>query len=218
MQPLMAPSGEVDVAAVWAALEDGHAAMAAFRDDAFDKWHAKTSLASGAARSATPTAPGGLRALNQAVSAQVAAALRDHHRARRRCAPLASAVAPPLCEAPPSAGRGNDGEDNGLEPPTGDDPPRDEDVYDDAEFYAQLLKQLLDASGGGDTYGGPGMRGTAPKQRKAVDRRASKGRKLRFAILDKLVNFMAPLPATLPPMADQLLGRLFGQATTPIDV
>jgi protein AATF/BFR2 len=32
----------------------------------------------------------------------------------------------------------------------------------------------------------------APKRRKAVDRRASKGRKLRFHVHDKLVNFMAP--------------------------
>jgi protein AATF/BFR2 len=32
----------------------------------------------------------------------------------------------------------------------------------------------------------------APKRRKAVDRRASKGRKLRFHVHDKLVSFMAP--------------------------
>jgi protein AATF/BFR2 len=32
----------------------------------------------------------------------------------------------------------------------------------------------------------------APKRRKVVDRRASKGRKLRFHVHDKLVNFMSP--------------------------
>lgn len=32
----------------------------------------------------------------------------------------------------------------------------------------------------------------APKRRKIVDRRASKGRRLRFHVHEKLVNFMAP--------------------------
>jgi protein AATF/BFR2 len=31
------------------------------------------------------------------------------------------------------------------------------------------------------------------KKRKAVDRRASKGRKIRYTVIDKLVNFMVPV-------------------------
>ena len=190
--------------AVWAILEEGHSRMCAFRDDAFDRWHTKTSLATGVAHTS-----GGLKALNQAVSAQVASALVDDHRARRRCAPVASAVPPPLCELPPMAQQ-QDGA-------SAEDPPRDEDLYDDAEFYAQLLRQLLDAggAGGGDAAASAGA---SAKQRKVVDRRASKGRKLRFAVMDKLVSFMPVVPASLPPMTEQLFGRLFGVEAIPIDV
>lgn len=47
------------------------------------------------------------------------------------------------------------------------------------------------------------------KRRKVVDRRASKGRKLRFHTMDKLVGFMAPRELILPPFAEQLFGNLF---------
>ena len=204
-----AAGSDVDAEAVWATLESGHARMEAFRDDAFDRWHAKTSLVSSAAASGGS----GLRALNQSVSAQVVATLRDDHRARRRCAPLVSTVPPPLCEpasrmpVDASAARGGEQEE---------DPPRDEDLYDDADFYAQLLRHLLD--GGGPDAVGAATRGGGSKQRKAADRRSSKGRKLRFAVMDKLVNFMVPVAASLPPVAEQLFSRLWGKEATPIAV
>lgn len=49
-----------------------------------------------------------------------------------------------------------------------------------------------------------------PKQRKAVDRRASKGRKLRYHVHPKLVNFMAPVELQAPQYAAQLFSNLFG--------
>jgi protein AATF/BFR2 len=136
--------------------------------------------------------------------------LRDSARARLRAAPLASAAPPRLCEPPaappalPSAVGGGGGSDAAASAA-----PRDAESYDDAEFYAQLLKELLEASGPG---GGGGAAARAPKQRKVVDRHASKGRRLRYAVVDKLVNFMAPQPMARPPNAEQLLRRLFGAA------
>ena len=50
------------------------------------------------------------------------------------------------------------------------------------------------------------------KKRKQVDRRASKGRKLRYHIQDKLVNFMAPVEPAGHEIAAQLFGSLFGGA------
>jgi hypothetical protein len=49
-----------------------------------------------------------------------------------------------------------------------------------------------------------------PKQRKAVDRRASKGRRLRYHVHDKLVSFMAPVELDAPQFAPQLFSHLFG--------
>ena len=48
------------------------------------------------------------------------------------------------------------------------------------------------------------------KKRKQVDRRASKGRKLRYHVQDKLVNFMAPVEQAGHEIAAQLFGSLFG--------
>ena len=132
--------------------------------------------------------------------------LRDSARARLRAAPLASAAPPRMCEVPAEAPAA-------VAAPAGlgdaTSAARDAESYDDAEFYAQLLKELLEASGG--AAGGPAAP-RAPKQRKLVDRRASKGRRLRYAVVDKLVNFMVPVPLSLPPNAEQLLRRLFGAA------
>ncbi len=50
------------------------------------------------------------------------------------------------------------------------------------------------------------------KRRKQVDRRASKGRKLRYHVHEKLVNFVAPRqPAVEPAFAAQLFANLFGR-------
>lgn len=61
----------------------------------------------------------------------------------------------------------------------------------------------------------------APKRRKTVDRRASKGRKLRFHVHDKLVNFMAPASESYGGSGDSngvgpaLFTNLFGQRHQP---
>lgn len=46
-----------------------------------------------------------------------------------------------------------------------------------------------------------------------MDRRASKGRKLRYQVMEKLVHFMAPVQRSEPPaLAAQLFANLFGQS------
>lgn len=46
-----------------------------------------------------------------------------------------------------------------------------------------------------------------------MDRRASKGRKLRYHIHEKLVNFMAPVELEAPLYAANVFSNLFGGAT-----
>lgn len=53
-----------------------------------------------------------------------------------------------------------------------------------------------------------------PKKRKVVDRRASKGRKIRYTVMDKLVNFMVPQEsALLEDKTPALFSNLFGQGS-----
>lgn len=83
------------------------------------------------------------------------------------------------------------------------------DVFDDTDFYQALLRDVIDSRSGGAASGaGLDTLTTdwrlAQKQRKKakaanVDTRASKGRKLRFEVHEKLRNFMAPAPP--PPLS-----------------
>lgn len=115
--------------ALWESLELGFAGVRPFVEGSLDRWHARSSVGSGAS-----AGKGAFKALNQSVSQQVTAFLADPARAARRAAaPLTSAprrlVEPrdlPLASASPSAD------------PEGD--PRDPESFDDTEFYAQLLK------------------------------------------------------------------------------
>jgi protein AATF/BFR2 len=83
---------------------------------------------------------------------------------------------------------------------------REPDTYDDSEFYQLLLKELLEAGSGA----GRPAPVRAAKKRKQVDRRASKGRKVRYHVHDKLVGFMTAGDHEAPPFAEQLFANLFG--------
>ncbi|OTB00912.1 hypothetical protein M426DRAFT_32172, partial [Hypoxylon sp. CI-4A] len=93
-------------------------------------------------------------------------------------------------------------------------------IYDDADFYQLLLKELVDQRTG-DASGAPGgpaatVRFAAVKEAKAkrhVDTKASKGRKMRFNVHDKLQNFMAPEDRRSWEQSaiDRFFGTLFGQ-------
>jgi len=50
------------------------------------------------------------------------------------------------------------------------------------------------------------------KRRKVVDRRASKGRKLRYHVQQKLVNFCAPVELEVPQWAEKIFGQLFASS------
>ncbi|KAI0515038.1 apoptosis-antagonizing transcription factor [Xylaria bambusicola] len=95
----------------------------------------------------------------------------------------------------------------------------DESIYDDADFYQLLLKELVDqrsGDGSGTGLQAATVRYAAAKEAKAkrhVDTKASKGRKMRFAPLPKLQNFMAPEDRRgwEQGAIDRFFGTLFGQ-------
>ncbi|EPQ56406.1 TRAUB-domain-containing protein [Gloeophyllum trabeum ATCC 11539] len=96
-------------------------------------------------------------------------------------------------------------------------------VFDDTDFYQQLLRDVIstrtsDSSllPGGAAY--PNQRANKSKQKKkAVDTRASKGRKLRYEVHEKLQNFMVPVPmhaargAWHEEQIDELFASLLGK-------
>lgn len=94
----------------------------------------------------------------------------------------------------------------------------DEKIYDDADFYGLLLKELLEQKSADSVAASNvdidfnNMRREA-KAKKNVDTKASKGRKLRYTVHEKLQNFMAPEDRGSwgERQSDELFGSLFGQ-------
>jgi len=102
----------------------------------------------------------------------------------------------------------------------------DPNIYDDGNFYQLLLKELVDqrrveslTAPAASAVNGAALQWTAVKEaktKKNVDTKASKGRKMRYTVHEKLQNFMAPEDrGTWEPEAiDRFFGTLLGQKMT----
>ena len=92
----------------------------------------------------------------------------------------------------------------------------DDRIYDDADFYGLLLKELLEQKSQ-DSVAASNIDLNFNLKREAkaknVDTKASKGRKLRYTVHEKLQNFMAPEDRSTwsDRQSDELFGSLFGQ-------
>ncbi|KAF2105755.1 apoptosis-antagonizing transcription factor [Lophiotrema nucula] len=92
-------------------------------------------------------------------------------------------------------------------------------IYDDADFYGLLLKELLESHSNGAAGAAefvvqaPWQVAREAKTKKVVDTKASKGRKLRYTVHEKLQNFMAPEDRGLwgDRQREELFSSLFGR-------
>ncbi|EMP37708.1 Protein AATF [Chelonia mydas] len=101
----------------------------------------------------------------------------------------------------------------------------DEEIFDDDDFYHQLLRELIErktSSLDPNDQVAMGRQWLAiqklrSKIQKKVDRKASKGRKIRYHVHSKLVSFMAPIDhCTMNDDArTELYRSLFGKITHP---
>ncbi|KAF8557735.1 TRAUB-domain-containing protein [Imleria badia] len=85
----------------------------------------------------------------------------------------------------------------------------DPEVFDDTDFYHQLLRDIIDARGNGP--GGNDDWVAVQKEKRAkkrVDTKASKGRKLRYEVHEKIQNFMVPV-LTQGSWHDERIDELF---------
>jgi protein AATF/BFR2 len=95
-------------------------------------------------------------------------------------------------------------------------------IYDDADFYGLLLQSLLEQRSADSIAASSSISLSLPtgfqmrreaKTKKNVDTKASKGRKMRYTVHEKLENFMAPEDRNVwqERAADELFGSLFGR-------
>ncbi|KAF3936825.1 hypothetical protein ABW19_dt0204397 [Dactylella cylindrospora] len=102
----------------------------------------------------------------------------------------------------------------------------DPSIYDDTDFYKRLLLVLLEQRGNNATNGGVIQLAPADlqelkvkKKRANVDTKASKGRKLRYHVHEKLQNFMMPDDSLVwhEQQIDEFFSSLMGQRRRMLD-
>ncbi|KAK1357592.1 rRNA processing protein-related [Heracleum sosnowskyi] len=178
----------------WLKISEMQSRTVSFRNKAVDKWQRKAQVTTGAA-----AIKGRLQAFNQSISDQVSAYMRDPSRMVNGMQQRRSAVS--------VFGMDSETSNNTKAEEVNGDP----ELLDDSEFYQQLLKEFFETidptSSEAAFYA---LKRMQTKKRKVVDQRASKSRKIRYHVHEKIVNFMAPRPMNLPPMAPKLFENLFG--------
>jgi protein AATF/BFR2 len=211
-----APKGKPTIAkrktrtdVLWAEMQKRDSEVLANRNATLEKWsqkvrgidalptsHKLNNSSASARQSITAVLNGSLRADEERLVARTKVA--------RSCAPLQAAAA----AAAKKSGSG---------------PKAEVEIFDDADFYQLLLKELVDSrmdAHAGVISNSQSAAGTAlavapmreAKTRKAVDTKASKGRKMRYTVHEKLQNFMAPhdLGDWGERQRDELFGSLLG--------
>ncbi|MCO5586093.1 hypothetical protein L7F22_040032 [Adiantum nelumboides] len=184
-----------DLDSIWEQISASYARFVPFRNTSVDRWQRKTQLSTGAAASKSK-----LRTFNQSISQQIENHMRDFSRMlqrmrlRRSCVNVIGMPAEDII-------LNNDRDDfnEGSKDNSGD-----AELIDDTEFYQELLREFLESSDLSSLGALYPVRNLRHKNRKIVDRRASKGRKIRYNVHDKIVNFMVPIPTIMPPMAEKL--------------
>lgn len=193
-----------------------------YRNRTLQKWHDKTKLASGKLGK-------GFGAFERSILTQIDHILMDKERLLRRTQTKRS-VYQVLGKPEPAAQPVPESLPGQLEilpqaPANSHLKDLDEEIFDDDDFYHQLLRELIErktSSLDPNDQVAMGRQWLAiqklrSKIHKKVDRKASKGRKLRFHVLSKLLSFMAPIDHTT--MNDdartELYRSLFGQLNPP---
>lgn len=192
-------------------LRDNRGRCVPFRNETVDKWNEKTRLTSSGNKSS-------FAAFDLSTLKQIEHILQDQQRLVRRTQLRRSEYKVLLQpQNPPEQQQQQDHDaNNGF---------YDTEIFDDDDFYHQLLKELIERKTSSGADGGLSSEGTEAgavalgqrwlqlqrlraKAKRKVDTRASKGRKIRYDIHAKLVNFMAPV-AQPSRMSDESRRELF---------
>ncbi|XP_013414471.1 protein AATF [Lingula anatina] len=186
-----------------------HKAFHLYRNNTIQKWNDKTKLAAGKVSSKS------FSAFDQSTLKQIEQVLSDRERLLRRTQLKRSSYRV----------LGKEKEDEDRTEAHEQLPNRDhlkdydEEIFDDDDFYHQLLRELIERKTSdltdpvAITRQWLEIQKLRSKSKKKVDTKASKGRKIRYNILNKLVNFMAPQDTTTwtDESKDDLYSSLFGK-------
>ncbi|TPX67238.1 hypothetical protein SpCBS45565_g03944 [Spizellomyces sp. 'palustris'] len=186
-----------------------------YRDKTIDKWNSKVQLASGIPLQRK------FKAINQSTLSQIKQILGDKDRLIKRTQLRRSDY---RCLGETEKSEADDQENEDSEG-KGDAhlSNHDAEIFDDGDYYQQLLKELIETRMAdtddpvllGMKFAQLKQMQQKQKKKKKVDTKASKGRKVRYHVHEKLQNFMAPEPKGTwhEEMVDELFAALLGQAS-----
>ncbi|KAI8806838.1 apoptosis-antagonizing transcription factor [Cladochytrium replicatum] len=203
-----------DVDETWTQLDDLDVGFESFRWSAIDKWSAKVGRGAGAGAGDKK-----FKAVDVGVSEQIRRVMSDRDRILKR-----TRLRRGDYKVLGKKEEGGDGDFVGgaVDARLAD---YDNEIFDDTDFYEQLLKEFIDSRMTDvDDPLAISMKWAqlrrAQKRRKKkhgveVDTKASKGRKVRYDVHEKLANFMAPIPKGNwhEEMIEELFSGLFKDAT-----
>eukprot|EP01117_Protostelium_nocturnum_P006050 TRINITY_DN2178_c0_g2_i2.p1 TRINITY_DN2178_c0_g2~~TRINITY_DN2178_c0_g2_i2.p1 ORF type:complete len:551 (+),score=222.35 TRINITY_DN2178_c0_g2_i2:100-1752(+) len=185
-----------DLDSLWNEIQEEEDSFKAFEEETIEKWNQRVLLSSGA------NAGKQFKAINQTVMNQVNNILEDSNRLIAR-----------------TQTKRNQFHVFGTE--TGDDKlEKDEDIFDDGDFYQYLLKEVVE-SGSKDLD--PLVFSQFLKENSRLNKKSkkhtaskSKGRLIQYETIEKLVGFMAPAPLPVNffekvERSQELFANLFGR-------
>ncbi|XP_062341831.1 protein AATF isoform X2 [Osmerus eperlanus] len=190
------PKRKLDMAEYPEFMVKRFAAFQPYRDTTLQSWHDKTRLTLGKGAK-------GFGAFDRSVVTQVEQVLLDTERLLRRTQTPRSEYRVLGRKERPGDNPTETGGEEGEEQLKANAHLRylDQEIFDDDDFYHQLLRELIErktSTADPNDQVAMGRQWLAiqklrSKIKKRVDTKASKGRRVRFHIHSKLVNFMAPI-------------------------
>ncbi|KAJ2277933.1 rRNA-processing protein bfr2 [Coemansia sp. RSA 371] len=196
-----------NTAVVWKELSDLRSGFKPYRDESLEKWGNKVQI------SANVASLKKFKAVNQGILHQINQTLAAGDRLVERT--QLKRVEYKII-GKESVQPSEEGEQSKVDAHLKDTDP---EIFDDTDYYQQLLRELIESRmvDSNDTNGGVGTRWAAvnhrPSKKRAVDTKASKGRRIRYHVLEKLQNFMPPVPMGTwhEDMVNELFSSLLGQ-------
>lgn len=183
-------------------LRESHTSYAQYRDSVIRKWNDKTRIATGTLNKSS----------GQTTLKQIEFATSNMSKLRKRTQ-LKRSEYNILGKATPV--EDNDG--NRIQE-------YDLEIFDDDDFYHQLLRDLIEHKSSNVTDPVQlsrqwiQLQNMRRKMKRKVDTRATKGRKVRYGVHNKLVNFMAPITiydTWTDNAKTELYSSLFGKIKSP---
>ena len=180
-------------------LSEHHKSYMGYRNSVIQKWNEKTRIASGKLN----------KGMDQTTLKQIEFALNDREKLRKRTQLKRSEyIIIGKVEPTEDSNEGRRVQEY------------DSEIYDDDDFYHQLLRDLIEYKSADITD--PiqlskqwiQLQNMRRKMKRKIDTRATKGRRIRYNVHNKLVNFMAPITINdvwSNQAKDELYNSLFGK-------